>query len=180
MASPATRLAEHYQAERKEYLATIRFGATTPSDDADTEPDAEFPVEHLTEENVVEAMKKFVGEILQTPPMYSARKVGGQRLYKLARRGEEVAREARPVMIYSFEPTALRLPHEIDVRVVCSKGTYIRTLARDLGTALGTGAYLTALRRTHSGNFDVASALTIDDIRALRPRPEEQSTTSIN
>jgi len=170
---PATRLAEHYQAETKKYLATIRFGATTPSDDADTEPDAHFPVAHLNEESVVAAMTTFLGETLQTPPMYSARKVGGQRLYKLARRGEEVERQPRPVTIYEFTPVAFRLPDELDASVVCSKGTYIRTLARDLGTALDTGAHLTALRRSQSGSFSVDSALSIDDIRTLRPRDDE-------
>jgi tRNA pseudouridine55 synthase len=167
-----TRMADHYQAERKEYFGSLRLGATTATDDAESQEEEIFPVDHITPESLAQAVATFLGESTQIPPMYSARKVDGQRLYKLARRGEVVERPARPITIYEFEILATTSPPNVDVRVVCSKGTYIRTLARDLGTRLGSGGYLTALRRTASGDFHVDRAMTIDDLLQSRQRLE--------
>ena len=168
----ATKLVEQLQAEEKEYIGTIRFGATTPTDDADSEENATFPTDHLTEETIRAAAATFLGESLQRPPMFSARKVGGERLYKMARRGETVEIAPRAITVTAFEITAVELP-VVHVRIVCSKGTYIRSLARDLGTAVGSGAYLTALRRTRSGDLHVDRAATIEQIQAARRQPEE-------
>ncbi|MDB5034232.1 MAG: truB [Chlorobi bacterium] len=167
----ATKLVEEIQAGIKEYTGTIHFGATTPTDDAESEEQAHFPTDHLTEENIRAAAATFVGESMQVAPMFSARKVDGQRLYKLARRGETVDIPAKPVTIHQFEITSITLP-DLRFRVVCSKGTYIRSLARDLAVMLGTGGYLTELRRTSSGTFHVDDALTIQELQEAR-RPRE-------
>lgn len=168
----ATKLADQIQAGEKEYEGTIHFGATTPTDDAESEENEQFPTEHLTPEAIREAAKEFLGESLQTPPMFSARKKDGQRLYKMARRGETVEVEPRSIVISEFNITDIALP-DVRFSVVCSKGTYIRSLARDLGRRLGSGAYLTELRRTRSGEFRVEDAVTIGDLQALRPERRE-------
>lgn len=160
----ATRLADHFQAERKEYTGTIRLGATTPTEDAEGEEENVVPVDHLTPAMIADAVASFLGTSLQTPPMFSARKVEGKRLYKLARKGIEVDRPARPITIDAFEITRLALPH-LDFRLVCSKGTYVRAIARDLGLRLGVGGYLAGLRRTKSGEFRVEEAASIEEIR---------------
>lgn len=151
------RIAE-LQGMEKEYTGTFYLGATTPSYDLETEVNATFPTEHITEELIRETVKHFLGEIDQKPPVFSAIKKDGKRLYEHARKGEEVEIAARKTTIYEFEITRIALP-EVDFRVVCSKGTYIRSLAHDFGIALHSGAHLTALRRTKIGQFSVENAI---------------------
>ena len=143
----ATKRIEELQAHTKEYVATLRLGATTPSFDLEKPVDAEYPTEHITREMVEETLNRFVGTIEQVPPVFSACKVNGSRAYDLARKGEEVELKAKTLVIDEMELLRCELP-EIVIRVVCSKGTYIRALARDIGVALQSGAHLTALRRT--------------------------------
>ena len=145
----------------KEYTGTITLGLTTPSYDAETEADATFPYDHITEKDIEEARRQFIGDLQQLPPMYSAIKVDGQPLYKRARKGETIAVKSRPVTIHDFEITRIDLPH-IEFRVKCSKGTYIRSLAHDFGKALNSGACLSSLRRTKIGQFDVANAWNLE------------------
>lgn len=147
------------QAQTKEYTGTITVGATTPSYDLETEVDANFPINHIDEELIQQTAKKFIGEIDQKPPVFSAIKKDGKRLYEHARAGEEVEIQSRKTTIYEFEITRIALP-EIDFRVQCSKGTYIRSLAFDFGVALKSGAHLTALRRTKIGDYSVENAVT--------------------
>lgn len=147
------RIAE-LQGQEKEYTGTITIGATTPSYDLETEINETFSTEHITEELIHETVKQFLGEIDQRPPIFSALKKDGVRLYEHARNGEEVEIPTRKTVIHEFEITRIALP-EIDFRVVCSKGTYIRSLAFDFGKALHSGGHLTALRRTKIGNYDV-------------------------
>ncbi|AMJ68222.1 pseudouridine synthase [Hymenobacter sp. PAMC 26628] len=167
-----TKEIDQIQAQEKEYTGTFRLGQTTPSFDLETAVDAEGPYAHLTEADIRAAAAQFVGEIQQTPPLYSAVKLDGKRAYELARKGQEAEIKAKTVTVKAFELTRIALP-EVDFRVVCSKGTYIRSLARDLGAALSAGAHLTALRRTRIGAFRVEDALTLADVQALAPpRPE--------
>lgn len=142
----------------KEYTGTITLGATTPSFDMETAVDKEYPIHHITENLIEETRKQFIGEIDQYPPVFSALKKDGKRLYEHARAGVEVELEARKIEIFEFEITRIALP-EIDFRVVCSKGTYIRSLASDLGKKMNSGAYLSALRRTKIGDFSVDNAI---------------------
>lgn len=146
------------QGQIKEYTGTIFVGATTPSYDLETQVDATFPTDHITPELIEAERKKFIGVIDQVPPVFSALKKDGKRLYEHARAGEEVEIASRKIEILEFELTRVALP-EIDFRVVCSKGTYIRSLAFDFGKALQSGGHLTALRRTKIGDFDVANAV---------------------
>lgn len=146
----------------KEYTGTFYMGATTPSYDLETEINETFPTEHITEALLQETVQQFLGEIDQKPPVFSAIKKDGKRLYEHARKGEEVEIAARKTTIYEFELTRIALP-EVDFRVVCSKGTYIRSLAYDYGVALNSGAHLTALRRTKIGEFDVVNAISPND-----------------
>ena len=141
-------------------------GATTPSYDLETEIDATFPTEHITEALILETTKQFLGEIDQKPPVFSAIKKDGKRLYEHARAGEEVEIRSRKTTIYEFEITRIQLP-EVDFRVKCSKGTYIRSLAYDFGLALQSGGHLTALRRTKIGDYSVENAITPDDFAQL-------------
>lgn len=157
----ATKQIENLQGQEKEYTGTFTLGATTPSYDLETEIDEKFPIDHLSEKEIREATKNFIGDIQQLPPVFSALKKDGKRLYEYARRGEEVKISARKVNISEFEITAIDLPN-VDFRVVCSKGTYIRSLAHDFGKALNSGAHLSALRRTRIGNYTVKDALTVD------------------
>jgi tRNA pseudouridine55 synthase len=145
----------------KEYTGTFHIGATTPSYDLETEIDQTFPTEHITEELIKETTKQFIGEIDQKPPVFSAIKKDGKRLYEHARKGEEVEIATRKVTIHEFEITRIALP-EVDFRVVCSKGTYIRSLAYDFGLALESGAHLSALRRTKIGEFSVEEAVKVE------------------
>lgn len=146
----------------KEYSGTFHIGATTPSYDLETEINETFPIGHITEELLQQTLQQFLGEIDQKPPVFSAIKKDGKRLYEHARKGEEVEIEARKTTIYEFELTRIALP-EVDFRVLCSKGTYIRSLAYDYGIALNSGAHLTALRRTKIGEFDVVNAVSPND-----------------
>lgn len=154
-----TKKITEIQLQTKEYTGTINVGATTPSYDLETEIDATFSIEHITDDLIHETTKQFLGEILQKPPIFSAIKKDGKRLYEHARAGEEVEIEARKTTIYEFEITRINLP-EIDFRVTCSKGTYIRSLAFDFGMALNSGGYLSALRRTKIGTFCVTDAIS--------------------
>lgn len=152
-----TKKISELQGMIKEYTGTITLGATTPSYDLETEINENFPTEHITEDLIRETTKQFIGEIDQKPPVFSAIKKDGKRLYEHARAGEEVEIQSRKVSIYEFEITRIALP-EIVFRVVCSKGTYIRSLAYDFGKALNSGAYLSSLRRTKIGEFSVENA----------------------
>lgn len=147
------------QSQAKEYTGTIIVGATTPSYDMETQVDATFPTAHIDESLILETTKQFIGEIDQKPPVFSALKKDGVRMYELARAGEEVEIQARKTTIYEFEITRIALP-EIDFRVACSKGTYIRSLAYDFGKALQSGGYLSVLRRTKIGDYSVSEAIT--------------------
>lgn len=142
----------------KEYTGTITLGATRPSYDMETEIDAQFSTDHISPELIEETLNKFRGEIDQYPPVFSALKKDGKRLYEFARKGEAVAIEPRKVEVHEFEITNYNLPN-LDFRIVCSKGTYIRSLAHDLGKALDSGGYLSALRRTKTGDFNVDNAI---------------------
>lgn len=154
-----TKRITEIQAQAKEYTGTITVGATTPSYDLETEIDATFPTENITEDLIQETTKQFLGEIDQKPPVFSAIKKDGIRLYEHARAGEAVEIASRKTTIYEFEITRIALP-EIDFRVQCSKGTYIRSLAFDFGMALNSGAYLSALRRTKIGDYHVVDGVT--------------------
>lgn len=158
-----TKKIDDFQAQEKEYTGTFTLGATTPSYDLETEVDEKFPFDHITEEAIQAATFQFCGQIAQFPPSHSAIKMGGERIYLKARRGETVELKARHVEIAAFEITRIALP-EVDFRVVCSKGTYIRSLAHDFGKALGSGAYLSALCRTKSGNYSVENAFEVADL----------------
>jgi tRNA pseudouridine55 synthase len=165
-----TKEIEQIQSQEKEYEGTFRLGQTTPSFDLETPVDAEQPCAHLTEAEIQAAVATFLGKIEQVPPVFSAVKVGGKRAYELARQGQEAEIKAKTVEIKTFELTRIALP-DIDFRVVCSKGTYIRSLARDLGVALGCGAHLTRLVRTRIGAYSLADAYSIAQLEALRPAP---------
>jgi tRNA pseudouridine55 synthase len=162
----ATRRIEELQAGVKEYIATIALGATTPSFDLETEIDATFPTEHITRELVENALSKFVGRIEQVPPAFSAIKIDGKRAYHMARKG--VQPELKPKILVIDEIELLEYSQsQFVIRVVCSKGTYIRALARDIGQALNSGAHLTALRRTRVGDVTVDKCLSVDDMAEL-------------
>ena len=156
-----TKQIETYQGQIKEYTGTFTIGATTPSYDLETEIDKNFPTEHITEELLKETVHQFIGKIQQKPPIFSAIKKDGKRLYELARKGETTEIKARTVTISEFEITKINLP-EVEFRVICSKGTYIRSLAYDFGLALNSGAHLSALRRTKIGDFSVDNATSIE------------------
>ena len=157
----ATKRIDELQAHTKEYVATIALGATTPSYDLETEIDATYPTEHITREMVEEVLKKFTGRIEQVPPAFSACKIDGKRAYKMARKGKEVELKAKILVIDEIELLEYS-QQSIVVRVVCSKGTYIRALARDIGAALNSGGHLTALRRTRVGDVKVEECLTVE------------------
>ena len=150
----------------KEYTGTMFMGATTPSFDSETEINQKFETGHLTSELILSATKQFTGTIMQTPPQFSAKMVDGKRAYLSARMNKVVKIEPVTITIYEFEITKIAIP-EIHFRVVCSKGTYIRSLVSDFGQALGSGAYLTSLRRTRIGNYAVDDALSVIQFEAL-------------
>lgn len=161
----ATKKIEDFQYQTKEYIATLMLGATTPSFDLEKEIDATYPTEHITRELVEETLKQFVGEIQQVPPTFSACKVNGKRAYELARKGNDVELKAKTLVIDEIELLECELP-VIKIRVVCSKGTYIRALARDIGQALNSGAHLTALQRTRVGDVTLDKCMQLDDFEA--------------
>ena len=158
----ATKQVEALQAEEKEYVAELMLGATTPSGDMEHEVDQTYPTEHITREMVEEALKSLMGEREQLPPLYSAKKVQGVRAYEFARAGEEVELKKALINIYEMELVEWDMPR-IKIRVRCSKGTYIRSLAFEIGEAVQSGAYLTSLRRTRSGGYTVEKSHTLDD-----------------
>lgn len=162
----ATKQIEKLQAGTKEYIATLRLGATTPSYDLETEIDATYPYEHITRELIEEALNHFKGSIKQVPPAFSACKVDGTRAYKMARKGKEVELQAKELVIDEIELLDF-VPPLATIRVVCSKGTYIRALARDIGVALNSGAHLTALERRRVGDVSINDCLSIDEIDRL-------------
>jgi len=162
-----TKEIERLQLDTKEYTATLQLGATTPSYDMEHEVNQTYPTEHITEELIRSVLSDFVGDIEQVPPSYSACKIGGERAYKLKRKGEEVTLKAKTVRIDEielthFDPETMQM----SIRVSCGKGTYIRSLARDIGRALQSGAYLTALCRTRLGDVRIEDCVTIDDFPA--------------
>lgn len=157
-----TKNIEKYQAQTKEYTGAFFIGATTPSFDLETEVNKRFTTEHITTEILHETCKQFIGKIQQKPPVFSAIKKDGKRLYEFAREGKEVVINTREVEIMAFEITKIAFP-VVYFRVVCSKGTYIRSLAHDFGIALKSGAYLSSLRRTKIGDFSVEEAVQIED-----------------
>jgi tRNA pseudouridine55 synthase len=173
-----TKQIDTFQAEEKEYTGTMVLGATTPSYDMETGADQTFDISNLTDDAIRNACEQFTGEIQQYPPAHSAIKIDGERLYEKARRGEEVELRLRSVTITEFEITRIALP-EADFRVVCSKGTYIRSLVHDFGKALNNGAYLSKLTRTRSGNFKLEDAWEVADlvkvIRAESGKPKAES-----
>jgi tRNA pseudouridine55 synthase len=156
-----TKKIDSYQAQEKEYTGTITLGATTPSFDLETEVNATFDISEITSEKIIATTKEFMGEIKQQPPVFSALKKDGKRLYEFARAGKEVEIPKRVVTISEFEITNIALP-SVEFRVVCSKGTYIRSLAHDFGKALNNGAHLSILRRTKIGDFSVKNAISIE------------------
>ena len=157
-----TKSIEQFMGQEKEYTGTLTLGSTTPSYDLETEVDNTFPTDHITEELLQATLNQFVGTIDQYPPVFSALKKDGKRLYEFAREGIEVEIPARKVNIHSFELTQKVIP-KVDFKVICSKGTYIRSLANDYGKALNSGAHLSALRRTRIGEFNIEQAISIED-----------------
>lgn len=179
----ATKRIDEFQYQTKEYVATLKLGETTPSFDLEREVDATYPTEHITREGVERALRSFVGTIQQVPPVFSACKVQGKRAYEMAREGKEVELKAKTLVIDEMELLACELPL-IKIRVVCSKGTYIRALARDIGKALGSGAHLTALERTRVGEVTLDRCLSPDEIddfldRNIEERQDKQNEMTL-
>lgn len=162
----ATKRIEEFQYQTKEYVATLKLGETTPSFDLEKEVDAVYPTEHISRTMIEEVLTSFVGKIQQVPPVFSACKVDGKRAYDLARKGEEVELKAKTLVIDEIELLDCELP-VIKIRVVCSKGTYIRALARDIGVALNSGAHLIALERTRIGDITLDKCMNPEDIDAF-------------
>ena len=158
-----TKKIEEYQAQEKEYTGTFYLGATTPCFDKEKEIDNYYPTEHITEEDIYKAAEHFLGEQEQIPPVFSALKVNGVRAYAFARENKDVELKSRKITIKEFEITRIAMP-EVDFRIVCSKGTYIRSIARDFGNYLNSGAFLTALCRTRIGDYKLSDAQTIEEI----------------
>lgn len=170
-----TKKIDEYQAQEKEYTGTMVLGATTPSYDMETEVDETYPIDTLTETSIRSACESFIGDVTQFPPAFSALKINGERVYEKARRGEAVEMKSRQVTISAFEITRVELP-EVDFRVVCSKGTYIRSLVYDFGRILGNGAYLSKLRRTRSGDFRIEKAFEVMELSGhIRSLKENES-----
>lgn len=166
----ATKMAETLQSHEKEYIATMEFGATTPSYDLEKEIDTFFPHEHITYKDIEHSIKQFIGEQEQIPPIFSAKLIDGVRAYELARAGEEVTMRPSTISISEIELLSFERPTErpiAKIRIKCSKGTYIRAFARDLGLALGSGGYLTALTRTKSGNFNIDDSVQMTSINSF-------------
>lgn len=160
----ATKRIDELQLHTKEYTATLQLGATTPSFDREHTVDYTYPTAHITEKLILDTLPRFVGEIQQVPPAYSACKINGDRAYKLMRKGQDVPLKAKTLQVDEIEMTAFdKEKMQLSIRVVCGKGTYIRALARDIGEALGSGAFLTALRRTRVGGVRVEDCITLDD-----------------
>lgn len=178
----ATKRIDEFQYQTKEYIATLKLGETTPSFDLEKEIDAVYPTAHITRDLVEKTLKRFVGTIEQVPPVFSACKIEGKRAYELARNGEEVPLKAKTLVIDEIELLECELP-VIKIRVVCSKGTYIRALARDIGVALDSGAHLIALERTRIGDITLDKCMSLEDIDGFLEREisdsQPQITTNI-
>ncbi|RDC62995.1 tRNA pseudouridine(55) synthase TruB [Adhaeribacter pallidiroseus] len=168
-----TKKIDEIQSQEKEYTGHFTIGQTTPSFDLETAVDQTLDYRHITTEDIQAAAASFLGQIDQIPPLFSAVKINGERAYTLARRGEEAEIKAKAIFIKTFEITQIELPL-VYFRVVCSKGTYIRSLARDFGQKLGCGAYLSQLVRTRIGEYDLRQALTLDNIQEIRKYRQEQ------
>jgi len=164
----ATSKIESLQADEKEYIATLKIGATTPSYDLESSEDHQFATSHITKELLVEVLKKFIGTIEQVPPEFSAIKIDGKRAYEYARKGIAIDIKPKILEIIEIEILSYELP-EIKLRIVCGKGTYIRALARDIGEALNSGAYLTGLRRTRVGDYNLEQAINLSDFLTTTP-----------
>lgn len=160
-----TKRIEEFMASEKEYVATVRFGATTPSYDLEKEIDATYPYEHITKELIESVLPQFLGKIMQVPPLFSAIRIDGKRAYEKARKGSDEEPDAREIEIMELEILSYNAP-DLELRVRCGKGTYIRSLARDLGRACQSGAHLIALRRTRSGEYSVNDANNLEDLVA--------------
>lgn len=158
-----TKQIDNFQAEEKEYTGTMVLGSVTPTYDLESQPEQLYGTDHITSQQIQAAGQQFIGDIQQYPPAHSAVKIDGERLYEKARRGEDVELRLRNVTITEFEITRIELP-EVDFRVVCSKGTYIRSLVNDFGKALNNGAYLSRLRRTRSGSFIIGEAWEVMEL----------------
>lgn len=171
----ATKKIESFQYQTKEYVATLKLGATTPSFDMEHEEDAVFPVEHITRELIDEVIPRFTGEIWQIPPVYSAVKIDGIRAYDYARKGKEVELKPKLLVIDEIEVLDFSSP-VLKIRVVCSKGTYIRALARDIGEALGSGAYLIGLERTRVGETRLEDCWQMDDLMNFLDEEAKKAT----
>ncbi len=169
-----TKKISELQGQAKEYTGTITLGATTPSYDLETEIDQTYNTDHITEQLIKDTTNQFIGDIEQVPPIFSALKKDGKRLYEYAREGQEVEIKKRLISISEFEITSID-KNNINFRVVCSKGTYIRSLAYDFGKALNSGGHLTSLRRTKIGDYNVNNAITTEDFNKLLALPEENS-----
>ncbi|WP_435355221.1 tRNA pseudouridine(55) synthase TruB [Emticicia sp. SJ17W-69] len=175
-----TKEIDTYQAQEKEYTGTLVLGKTTPSVDLETDFDAEFPTDHITQEAINQAISQLSGIIEQIPPAHSAIKINGKRAYESARKGEDIVIKSRQVEVKEFDIDASKFP-EIAFRIVCSKGTYIRSLVRDFGKLLGSGAYMSSLRRTRIGDFKIENASTIEQFLAdlpIIPNNTENSNTA--
>jgi tRNA pseudouridine55 synthase len=160
----ATKQIDLIQAQEKEYVATLKLGATTPSFDLESEEDAQFPTEHITQELIEQVLPNFLGEIDQVPPVFSAIKVNGKRAFDYARKGAEIELKSRKIVVKSITIERFEMP-ELELRIACGKGTYIRSLARDLGSELKSGAYLVGLRRTAIGENRVENAWTLEQFQ---------------
>jgi len=176
----ATKKIESLQLQDKEYTATLQLGATTPSYDMEHEVDETFPTAHITRELIEEVLQQFKGDIMQVPPLFSAVMVDGHRAYKLARKGSDVELKPKPVHIEEIELTDFDPERmQMSIRVACGKGTYIRSLARDIGLALGSGAYLTALCRTRLGDVRIEDCLTLEDFPEWLEKQEIETNKKI-
>ena len=164
----ATSKIETLQADEKEYVATLKLGATTPSYDLESAENEQFEISHITKELLIEVLKKFTGTIEQIPPVFSAIKIGGKRAYEYARNGIEIEIKPKTLEVKEIEVMLFTLP-EVKLRIVCGKGTYIRALARDIGKELQSGAYLTGLRRTRVGDYDLNHAINLADFLKSQP-----------
>ncbi len=165
----ATSKIESLQADEKEYVATLKFGATTPSYDLESEEDRQFETSHITKGSLIDVLKKFTGTIEQIPPDFSAIKLGGKRAYEYARKGIAIEIKSKTLEVKEIEVLSFSLP-EVKLRIVCGKGTYIRSLARDIGEELRSGAYLTGLRRTRVGDYDLNQAINLADFLKAQPK----------
>lgn len=159
-----TKSIENIQQQRKEYTGTIKLGETTPSFDRETEIDGRYPYEHIGKDDIIKVANELTGAMEQIPPVFSAVKIKGKRAYEYARNNEDVEIRSKNIVVYTFEITRLAIP-EVDFRIECSKGTYLRSIARDFGKKLNSGAYLAQLRRTRIGNYKVENAHTIESFR---------------